>query len=72
MDLTVIEVMPLGDVDESRLDQYLPLSIVRSRLAGLYTLEDIDYRTGGPARYVRVKRDWRPIRIYYTAHTQFL
>jgi cyclic pyranopterin phosphate synthase len=33
MDLTVIEVMPLGDVDESRLDQYLPLSIVRSRLA---------------------------------------
>ncbi|MGB9325633.1 MAG: GTP 3',8-cyclase MoaA [Pseudolabrys sp.] len=54
MDLTVIEVMPLGDVDESRLDQYLPLSIVRSRLAGLYTLEDIDYRTGAPARYVRV------------------
>jgi cyclic pyranopterin phosphate synthase len=55
MDLTVIEVMPLGDVDESRLDQYLPLSIVRSRLAERYTLEDIDYRTGGPARYVRVK-----------------
>ena len=38
MDLTVIEVMPLGDVDESRLDQYLPLSIVRSRLSReLYT-----------------------------------
>ena len=55
MDLTVIEVMPLGDVDESRLDQYLPLSIVRSRLAESYTLEDIDHRTGGPARYVRVK-----------------
>jgi cyclic pyranopterin phosphate synthase len=55
MDFTVIEVMPLGDVDESRLDQYLPLSIVRSRLAETYTLEDIDYRTGGPARYVRVK-----------------
>jgi GTP 3',8-cyclase len=55
MDLTVIEVMPLGDVDESRLDQYLPLSMVRSRLAEKYTLEDIDYRTGGPARYVRVK-----------------
>ena len=55
MDLTVIEVMPLGDVDESRLDQYLPLSIIRARLAERYTLEDIDYRTGGPARYVRVK-----------------
>jgi cyclic pyranopterin phosphate synthase len=55
MDLTVIEVMPLGDVDESRLDQYLPLSIVRARIAERYTLEDIDYRTGGPARYVRVK-----------------
>src|SRR5215813_10814869 len=55
MDLTVIEVMPLGDVDESRLDQYLPLSIVRTRLAERFTFEDIDYRTGGPARYVRVK-----------------
>jgi cyclic pyranopterin phosphate synthase len=55
MDLTVIEVMPLGDVEEARLDQYLPLSLVRSRLAEHYTLEDIDYRTGGPARYVRVK-----------------
>jgi cyclic pyranopterin phosphate synthase len=55
MDLTVIEVMPLGDVDEARLDQYLPVSMVRSRLAERYTLEDIEYRTGGPARYVRVK-----------------
>jgi len=55
MDMTVIEVMPLGEIDERRLDQYLPLSIVRSRLAERYTLEDIDYRTGGPARYVRVK-----------------
>ena len=55
MDLTVIEVMPLGDVDASRIDQYLPLSMVRARLAERYTLEEIDYRTGGPARYVRVK-----------------
>jgi GTP 3',8-cyclase len=55
MDLTVIEVMPLGDVDESRLVQYLPLSIVRARLAERYTLDEIDYSTGGPARYVRVK-----------------
>jgi cyclic pyranopterin phosphate synthase len=55
MDLTVIEVMPLGDIDENRLDQYLPLSMVRARLAERFTLEDLDYRTGGPARYVRVK-----------------
>src|SRR5437016_3332360 len=54
MDLTLIEVMPLGDVGEGRLDQYLPLSMVRARLAQRYTLEEIDYRTGGPARYVKV------------------
>ena len=47
--------MPLGDIGEARLDQYLPLSMVRTRLAERYTLEDIAYRTGGPARYVLVK-----------------
>jgi cyclic pyranopterin phosphate synthase len=52
MELTLIEVMPLGDVGEGRLDQYLPLSIVRARLAERFTLTDIDHRTGGPARYV--------------------
>jgi cyclic pyranopterin phosphate synthase len=55
MDLTLIEVMPLGETGESRLDQYLPLSLVRTRLAERYTLTDIDHRTGGPARYVRVQ-----------------
>jgi cyclic pyranopterin phosphate synthase len=55
MDMTIIEVMPLGDVGETRLDQYLPLSMVRAKLASKYTLEDIAYQTGGPARYVRVK-----------------
>jgi cyclic pyranopterin phosphate synthase len=55
MDMTIIEVMPLGDVGEARIDQYLPLSMVRARLAERFTLEDIDYRTGGPARYVTVK-----------------
>jgi cyclic pyranopterin phosphate synthase len=55
MELTIIEVMPLGDIGEDRLDQYLPLSMVRARLAERFTLEDIDYNTGGPARYVRVK-----------------
>jgi cyclic pyranopterin phosphate synthase len=54
MDLTIIEVMPLGDISEDRLDQYLPLSMVRARLAEQYTLDEIDYRTGGPARYFRV------------------
>jgi len=55
MDLTLIEVMPLGDVGEGRLDQYLPLSMVRARLAERFTLDEIDYRTGGPARYTRVR-----------------
>ena len=54
MDLTLIEVMPLGDVGEGRLDQYLPLSVARASLAQRFTFEDLDYRTGGPARYVRV------------------
>jgi cyclic pyranopterin phosphate synthase len=55
MDLTLIEVMPLGEVGEgARLDQYLPLSVVRARLATRFSLADTDYRTGGPARYVRV------------------
>ncbi|HEY4142074.1 MAG TPA: GTP 3',8-cyclase MoaA [Pseudolabrys sp.] len=55
MDMTIIEVMPLGDVGETRLDQYLPLSMVRAKLANKFTLDDINYQTGGPARYVRVK-----------------
>ena len=55
MDLTLIEVMPLGDVGEGRLDQYLPLSLVRARLSERLTLDDIDYQTGGPARYVNVR-----------------
>jgi cyclic pyranopterin phosphate synthase len=54
MDITIIEVMPLGDIGEGRLEQYLPLSMVRAQLAERFTLEDIDYATGGPARYVRV------------------
>ncbi|MGE3066066.1 MAG: GTP 3',8-cyclase MoaA [Hyphomicrobiaceae bacterium] len=53
-DLTLIETMPLGEIDGNRLDQYLPLSIVRARLMDNWTLRDIPYRTGGPARYVEV------------------
>jgi GTP 3',8-cyclase len=54
MELTLIEVMPLGDIGEQRLDQYLPLSMVRARLSERFTLSEIDYRSGGPARYVTV------------------
>ncbi len=61
-DLTFIEVMPMGDIgSENRLDQYLPLSMVRAQLAAHWTLEDSDYRTGGPARYVTVKETGRRI-----------
>ena len=55
MDLTLIEAMPMGEIDEDRTDQYLPLSVVRSRLMETWTLEDIPYKTGGPATYVEVK-----------------
>ena len=54
-DLTFIEVMPMGDIGEQRIDQYWPLSMLRAELAEKWTLEEIDYRTGGPARYLRVK-----------------
>lgn len=54
-DLTLIETMPLGDIEGDRTDQYLPLSVVRARLLDRFILEDIPYRTGGPARYVKVK-----------------
>jgi GTP 3',8-cyclase len=56
-DLTLIEVMPMGEIGgEARLDQYLPLSQLRADLARRWTLTEIDHRTGGPARYVRVEQ----------------
>ena len=54
MALTLIEVMPMGDIGEGRIDQYVPLSLLRARLAQRYTLTDLAEDTGGPARYVRV------------------
>jgi len=54
-DLTLIETMPLGEIEEDRTDQYLPLSVVRARLMDTFTLEDSAHRTGGPARYVTIK-----------------
>ena len=53
--LTFIEVMPMGEIGQNRVDQYLPLSLVRARLMERWTLEDTDYRSGGPARYAEVK-----------------
>ncbi len=53
-DVTLIEVMPLGDVEEERLDQYLPLDTVRARLAERWTLTESDHRTGGPSTYVDI------------------
>jgi cyclic pyranopterin phosphate synthase len=54
MALTLIEVMPMGDIGAGRIDQYVPLSLLRARLAQQYTLTDLDEDSGGPARYVRV------------------
>lgn len=58
-DMTLIETMPLGDITGDRTDQYLPLSLVRSRLERRWTLTDSDHRTGGPARYVKVAETGR-------------
>ncbi len=55
LELTFIEVMPLGEIDGDRIDQYLPLSQLRATLEQEFTLYEIDYRTGGPARYTRVR-----------------
>jgi cyclic pyranopterin phosphate synthase len=55
MDMTFIEVMPLGEIESARVDQYLPLTQLRASLLDHFTLEDSTYKTGGPARYVNVK-----------------
>ena len=54
-DLTLIETMPMGEIDGDRTDQYLPLSEVRARLSERFTLTGIPYKTGGPARYMRIE-----------------
>src|SRR5258708_14196085 len=50
----MMEGVPVGDLDGDRVEQYPPVWLVRAELAQQFTLEDSDYRTGGPARYVRV------------------
>jgi cyclic pyranopterin phosphate synthase len=54
MALTLIEVMPMGEIGEGRIDQYVPLSLLRARLSKRYTMTDLVDDTGGPARYVRI------------------
>ncbi len=54
-DMTLIEAMPLGEIEVDRTDQFLSLSEVRAQLESFWTLTDIAHRTGGPARYVRVE-----------------
>ena len=61
-DLVFIEVMPMGDIGgETRVDQYLPLSLVRAKLQKGWTLDESDYRTGGPARYYTVRETGRRV-----------
>jgi cyclic pyranopterin phosphate synthase len=55
MDITFIEVMPLGEIDGERVDQYVPLSDVRAKLAARFSLSDSSLNSGGPARYVSVE-----------------
>lgn len=67
-DLTLIETMPLGEIDQHREDQYLPLDQVRRQLQQRWSLDDIAYRTGGPARYVNIKETGQRLG-FITPHT---
>jgi cyclic pyranopterin phosphate synthase len=60
-DLCLIETMPMGDIEGDRTAQYLPLSVIRARLRRRWTLEDTDYKTGGPARYFNVAETGRRV-----------
>ncbi len=62
MDLTFIEVMPMGDIgNEDRLGQYWSLKDLRAELSGQFTLTDLDESSGGPARYVRIEETGQKI-----------
>lgn len=59
-DLVLIEVMPMGEIGEAaRIDQYMPLSMARAQIQRKWTLEETDYKTGGPARYYTVAETGR-------------
>jgi cyclic pyranopterin phosphate synthase len=61
LDMTLIEAMPMGDVGQNRADQHLSLKEVRANLEKSWTLQDIDYKTGGPARYVTIVETGRKL-----------
>jgi cyclic pyranopterin phosphate synthase len=60
-DLTMIETMPMGEVDHHRADRYMSLTEARAMLSRRWTLADTDYRTGGPARYVKIQETGRKL-----------
>ncbi len=60
-DLTYIETMPMGEIDTSRGDRFLSLADVRKHIETAFTLEETDYRTGGPARYCTVRESGRRV-----------
>ena len=68
IDISFIEVMPLGEIEEDRLNQYMPLTTVRDILQSVFTLENSNHKSGGPARYKRVKETGRLIG-FITPHT---
>ena len=68
MDMTLIEVMPLGEIEEDRVDQYIPLTAVRDNLAMRFTLTDTPLKTGGPARYVKVEETGGILGLITPAH----
>ncbi|MCF6445273.1 GTP 3',8-cyclase MoaA [Nereida sp. MMG025] len=62
MDMTWIEVMPMGDIgNENRIGQFWSLKDLRAELAKHYTLIDLAERTGGPARYVQLQETGQKI-----------
>jgi len=60
-DLTLIETMPMGEIEGDRIDHYLPLSEVRTRIERRWTLTDLPISTGGPARYAAIAETGRKL-----------
>jgi cyclic pyranopterin phosphate synthase len=54
MDITLIETMPMGEIEADRTEQFVSLAAIRAELQSFWTLEDLPLSTGGPARYVRI------------------
>ena len=67
-DLTFIETMPMGDVDYDWTDQYLSLTILREKMEENWTLDDIDFQSGGPANYVNIRETGQRVG-FITPHT---